>query len=104
MVVDPKAITNNSSRIASTMLISDRRLTPFSTPSTTDAVAIAVITMISTIFAVVDVLHSKRKWKPAAACSAPMPSDVASPKNVARTARTSMICPGHPQTRSPKMG
>ena len=39
-----------------------------------------------------------------AACSAPKPSEVTRPNRVANTARMSTICPGQPQTRSPRIG
>ena len=86
------------------MLISDRRFTPLSTPATTLNVAIAVMIRISTILVVVVAGMPNRKFSPAVACSAPKPSEVASPKMVANTARMSMIWPGQPQMRSPRIG
>ncbi len=47
--VGPTTITNTSSRMASTMLISDRRFTPASSPASTEVSAIAVMPITSTI-------------------------------------------------------
>ncbi len=94
----------SSSAAASTMLISDSRLTPASSPATTETSAMAVMHPISTTLAVSVASIPNRKSIPPIACSAPKPSEVASPNSVAKTAIVSITWPGQPQTRSPKIG
>ena len=80
--VGPAASTNtSSSRARSSRLAWLRRLTPLSNPATTDASAMDVMpAMISTL--VVSVSGTPNRWaNPAAVCSAPRPSEVASPKS-----------------------
>ncbi|MNQ95595.1 hypothetical protein D3C85_1111600 [compost metagenome] len=102
--VGPTTMMNTSSSNARPILICDSILTPLSKPASTDQRAIMVIPTISTtLLRFVDSIP-KRYSIPAAACSAPIPSEVASPNNVANTARISIKCPGHPQTRSPSNG
>ena len=69
--VGPTAITNSSNSTASTMLISDRRLTPASSPATTENSAIAVMPITSTICVVLPSGTSNRKLRPELACAAP---------------------------------
>ena len=69
--VGPTAITKTISSSASAMLISDRRLTPASRPATTEASAIAVMPITSTIWVVLPSGTSKRKLRPELACEAP---------------------------------
>ncbi len=92
------------------MLISDRRLTPPSRPRRTEIVATPVIAPISSTSSRTEfsesfslpkgMPHSDRvpsaaspepnsSVSPEAACSAPMPSEVAKPNSVARTASVS---------------
>ena len=80
------------------------RLIPFSIPLTTDASAMPVMPMISSTW-VVSVVGVPHRWaSPAATCWAPRPSDVASPKSVAKTARMSTPWPNRPHTAVPMSG
>ena len=46
----------------------------------------------------------KTWFRPALACCAPNPSEVARPNSVANTASVSMMWPAQPHTLSPKIG
>ena len=102
--VGPTVSTNASSSRASSTLTSLSRLIPFSIPLTTDASAMLVMPMISSTW-VVSVAGVPHRWaSPAATCWAPRPSDVASPKSVAKAARMSTPWPNHPHTAFPMSG
>ena len=82
--------------MASTMLSSDKRLTPLSSPATTDSVAMPVIAAMSMSWTLL-LVGMPNKWlKPALTCSTPRPSDVATPNIVPKTANMSMAWPTGP--------
>ena len=73
------------------MLIQLRRLTPLSNPAMTDASAMPMMIMIRMARVAVVAGIPNRYCSPPAICSAPNPSDTASPKRVARTATMSTV-------------
>ena len=73
------------------MLIQLKRLTPLSSPAMTDASAMPMITMIRMARVAVVAGIPNRYCNPPAICSAPKPSDTASPKRVASTATISTM-------------
>ncbi len=76
---------------ASPILISESTFTPPSSPRTTEISAMAVMPVINSTSVVVPNGTPKSSLRPALACVAPKPSDVARPKSVAKTAIVSMI-------------
>ena len=91
--VGPAISTNSSNIPASPMLRLLSTLTPPSSPRTTDTIATKVTPKIIATWVEMPLSIPNRKCRPLAACWAPKPSDVASPKIVASTATISIRCP-----------
>ena len=75
-------------------------LTPPSSPRTTEMTAMAVTRMMMATCVAIPLSMPNRNLRPLAACCAPKPSEVASPKMVASTAMMSTMWPNQPQDRS----
>ena len=77
---------------------------PLSTPEVADAVAITTARTIRPIWAALPCSIPKISFSPKLSWTTPIPSEVAMPKMVPRTAATSIASPQRPSTRLPKIG
>ena len=77
---------------------------PLLTPVTADIVNTAVTAAMISTWVTLLTGTPNSEPRPLLTCSAPRPSDVVVPNNVANTASTSMILPIGPLTRSPSSG
>ena len=76
-----------ASRAATSMLVFDSSLMPFSTPLTAEVRNMAAVTMMMTTCAVGLISMPNTAFRPLLICSAPTPSEAATPKAVATIAR-----------------
>jgi len=86
--VGPSRNTARASSSASIMLAFESSLTPFSTPDTAELTKTAVVTTMIATCQVAPISRPNTAFRPLLICSAPMPSDEATPNAVATTART----------------
>ena len=88
-----------TSRMAVSMLNSDSRRTPLSTPDMAEAAAVTVTMMMMTAWVNFVVSMPKTWARPALACSTPMPRLVARPSSVQTTPKMSTLWPSQPSAR-----
>ena len=82
----------------------DRNRMPLSTPVVAETAAMTTARMASAICAPVPTDTPKSRLRPTLRNTTPMPSEVATPKIVPRTAAVSTACPTGPSIRRPRMG
>ncbi|MNF83755.1 hypothetical protein D3C84_660840 [compost metagenome] len=78
--------------------------TPRLTPDTAENTATTVITAINPSCTSTELSRPTRRSRPALICCAPNPSEVATPKMVARIAKISTACPQGPSMARPNSG
>ncbi len=100
----PATSTNTISAMHSSTFSSESRRMPFSTPVSTEIVAISTAMTIRMICHMVFSGMSNMKFSPKFSWATPMPSEVAMPKIVPSIAAMSTACPIQPWIRSPSSG
>ncbi|MNR06819.1 hypothetical protein D3C85_1229130 [compost metagenome] len=95
---------NRIRAMVNTMFSSLSSLTPRLTPDTAENTATAVITAINPSCTNTELSRPSSRLRPALICCAPRPSEVATPKMVARIARMSTACPQGPSMARPNRG
>ena len=88
-----------SKKVAPSILISDKRRTPRSTPDMADKAAAATTATIITVCTSLLVSMPNTWLKPALACNTPIPRLVAMPKSVHTTPKISTLWPSQPSVR-----